>query len=76
MAPSVLSPDFLSGPAPNFQKNDIDFKKTNLPEYDGLHATVLDGVLTKDECDALVKAAESTNNGQLEQTLVNVGNDR
>ena len=74
MAPFTLPSDFLSGPAPNLQKNNIDFKKTDLPEYDGLYATVLDGVLTNEECKFLVKAAEATTDGKWEQAMINVGN--
>ena len=73
-SPYALPAGFLSGPAPNLQKNDIDFKKTELPEYDGLYATVLDGVFTKEECQTLVKAAEARTNGEWEQALINVGN--
>lgn len=76
MASFSLPPDFLSGPAPNLQKNDINWKKTDLPEYDGLYATVLDGVFTKEECDLLVQAAEATTNGKWEQAMVNVGNGK
>ena len=74
MAPSLLPPDFLAGPAPNLQKRNIDFKETDLPEYDGLYATVLDGVFTKEECHSLVKAAEATTEGGWEQAMVNIGN--
>ena len=73
MAPSILPPDFLAGPAPNLLKKKIDFKKTTLPEYDGLYATVLDGAFTKEECHDLVKAAEATTEGKWEQAMVNIG---
>ena len=69
-----LPPDFLSGPALNLQKTNIDWKKTDLPEYDGLYAAVLDGVFTKEECDLLVHAAEATADGKWEQAMVNIGN--
>lgn len=73
MASPILPPDFLLGPAPNLTKNNVDFKKTELPEYHGLYATVLDGCLTKEECDLLVRAAEATAKGVWEPAMVNVG---
>ena len=69
-----LPPDFLTGPAPNLQKRIIDWKKAELPEYDGLYAVVLDGVLSQEECDTFIKAAEATSGGAWEQAMVNVGN--
>ncbi len=76
MASFQLPPDFLTGPAPNLQKQTINFKKTDLPEYDGLYATVLDGVLSREECESLIKSAEATACGEWEQALVNIGNGR
>ena len=69
----TLPPDFLSGPRPNVRKLDVDFKYTELPEYEGRYATVLDNVFTKDECDTLVRAAEAQSDGTWEQAMVNVG---
>lgn len=74
MASYSLPADFLSGPAPGLQKIDIDWKKTDLPEYEGLYATMLDGVFTKEECDQLVRAAEATTDGKWEQAMINIGN--
>lgn len=54
----------------------IDFKTTNLPEYDGLYATVLDNVFTKQSCQALVDMAESTTGGEWEEAMVNIGNGK
>ncbi|KAL8942348.1 MAG: hypothetical protein Q9216_001730 [Gyalolechia sp. 2 TL-2023] len=54
----------------------IDFTKTPLPEYKGLYAVVLDHVLTKAECDDLIRAAEATTGGKWEQAMINVGGGR
>ncbi|KAL8813676.1 MAG: hypothetical protein Q9223_000297 [Gallowayella weberi] len=70
----TLSSDFLSKPAENIAVCKIDFTKTRLPEYKGLYAVVLDNVLTKIECEDLVRAAESRTGGEWEQALINVGN--
>ncbi|KAF1985616.1 oxidoreductase domain-containing protein [Aulographum hederae CBS 113979] len=68
---SALHEDFLSGPPPNITKETIDFSHTNLAEYNGLWAVILDGVLSLDECKTLVKAAESQ--GEWERAMVNIG---
>ena len=54
----------------------IDFKTTNLPEYDGLYATVLDNVFTEQACQALIDMAESTTGGEWEEAMVNIGNGK
>ena len=54
----------------------IDFKRTNLPEYDGLYAVVLDNVFTEQACQALVDMAESTTGGEWEEAMVNIGNGK
>lgn len=72
--PFTLSSDFLSKPAPNIQLQQIDFIKTLLPEYEGLYAVVLDNVLTKPECEDLIRAAEAR--GKWEQAMINVGGGR
>ena len=69
----ALPPGFLSGPAPNLTKSTIDFAKAGLSEFTGLWAVVLDGVLSKTECDHLVAAAEATTDGVWERAMVNVG---
>lgn len=73
---SVLPEDFLSQPSPNIQVNRIDFKKTPLPQYDGLYAVVLDNVLSPQECDQLIAAAEGKTNGKWERAKVNIGGGR
>ena len=72
----TLPHDFLSGPGPKVQKADVDFRYTELPEYEGRYATVLENVLTKDECDTLVRAAEASNNGTWEPAMINMGGGR
>jgi hypothetical protein len=69
----TLPSDFLSGPAPNLTKSKIDFAKAGLPDSDGHWAVVLDGVLSKAECEQLVAAAEATTDGVWERALVNIG---
>ncbi|KAF2246472.1 oxidoreductase domain-containing protein [Trematosphaeria pertusa] len=68
-----LPADFLDGPAPNLTKSVVDFKRERLPEYEGLWAVVLDGVLTEKECEMLVAAAEATADGKWERAMVNIG---
>ncbi|MCJ1464901.1 hypothetical protein MMC07_003516 [Pseudocyphellaria aurata] len=75
-SPYSLPKDFLLGPGPEKVVQKIDFTQTPLPEYDGHYAVVIDNALTKEECDNLVRAAESTNGGEWEQALVNVGGGR
>ncbi len=72
----TLPKDFLSGPGLEKVIHKVDWKKTLLPEYDGLYAVVIDNVLSKEECNDLVRAAESTTNGEWEPALVNIGNGR
>lgn len=38
----------------------VDWKTTPLPEYDGRYAVVLDNVLSRSECDELIKLAEAS----------------
>lgn len=73
MAPFTVPKDFLSGPGPKIEKSDVEFRYTELPEYEGRYATILDKVFTKSECDILVQAAEAQSNGTWEQALINVG---
>ena len=73
MANFTIPHGFLSGPGPKVQKDDVDFRYTELPEYEGRYAVVLDNVLTKHECDTLVQAAEAQSNGTWEQAMINIG---
>lgn len=72
----TLASDFLSAPAPDLIVQRIDFSKTTIPEYAGLYAIILDNALSHEECNALVRAAESHANGKWEQAMVNVGGGR
>ena len=74
MAPFTLPEDFLQGLGPKIEKQNINFKEACLPEYDGLYAVILDNVLSKGECDTLVRATEARTNGLWEQAMVNIGN--
>ena len=66
--------DFLLGPGrPKVLKAIVDFAETDLPEYRGRYATVLDNVFTKAECDILVRAAEAQSDGTWEQATINIG---
>lgn len=38
----------------------LDWKNTCIPEYEGRYAVVLDNVLSRDECDELIRLAESS----------------
>jgi len=74
MAPATLPEGFLSGPAPNLTRTDIDLQKNGIvPHYDNLWATVLDGVLSEEECEVFLAAAESTTDGEWERAMVNIG---
>lgn len=74
MASTYKLPEgFLAGPAPALQRSTIDFAKAGLHEYDGQWAVMLDGVLSEEECNQLVEAAEATTNGTWERAMVNVG---
>lgn len=69
----TLPKNFLQDPAPNVIRSDIDFKKHGLPEHQDAWAVILDGVMTEEECNQLVAAAEATTNGKWERALVNIG---
>ncbi|KAE9963261.1 hypothetical protein BLS_009478 [Venturia inaequalis] len=77
-APAPLPKDFLIGPPADItpQSSKIDFTKTELPEYAGLYATVIDNVFTVPECEELVRLAEATTNGKWERAMVNIGGGR
>lgn len=70
-----LTPDFLSQPA-RITKQPVDWKKTDLPEYDGLYATVLDNCFTAAECKTLVSMAETSSDGVWHEAMINVGGGR
>lgn len=68
---NTLPLDFLAGPAPNAVLKPVNFKNTQITDYDGLYAVVIDGIMTEDECKQLVVAAERR--GEWERALINVG---
>ena len=67
--------DFLLQPT-EITKVVVDFKTTDLPEYKGLYATVLDNVFTEQACHTLINMAESTTHGEWEEAMVNIGNGK
>jgi hypothetical protein len=69
----TLPEGFLSGPAPNLKRFNVNFTKAGMPIYKDKWAVVLDGVLSEEECDELVVAAEATTNGTWERAMVNIG---
>ncbi|KAF2664174.1 oxidoreductase domain-containing protein [Microthyrium microscopicum] len=69
----TLPDDYLSGPAPNPTATPIDFKKGGLPQYANCYAVSLDGILTVEECNQLLMAAESHNEGTWDRALINTG---
>jgi hypothetical protein len=70
--PDTLPQDFLRGPAPKPSLRKIDFTKTPLGRnYDGLYAVMVDGIMSPDECNQLVAAAEK--HAKWEQAMINVG---
>ncbi|PSN67210.1 oxidoreductase domain-containing protein [Corynespora cassiicola Philippines] len=71
--PLELPEGFLDGPAPDLHKSYINFLDEGLPEYNGLWAAVLDGVMSEEECKMLVAAAEATTHGTWERAMINIG---
>ncbi|KAF2017770.1 oxidoreductase domain-containing protein [Aaosphaeria arxii CBS 175.79] len=71
-----LPEGFLSGPAPELTRTDVDWVKGGLPEYQRHWAVVLDGVLTEEECDQMVAAAEAKTDSKWERAMVNIGGGR
>ncbi|KAG8530721.1 uncharacterized protein KY384_004078 [Bacidia gigantensis] len=67
---------FLTRPGPQVKKEIINFKDTEVPEYEDFYACVLDDVLSADECFNLVRAAKAQMNEQWEEAGVNVGYGR
>jgi hypothetical protein len=75
---SQLSKHFLVGPAegvtPKITK--IDFAQTDLKEYEGMYATVIDNILTPFECRELVRMAEAQSGSNWERAMINIGGGR
>ena len=73
---TVVPEDFLSTPAPNIIVSRIDFTQTYLPEYEGRYAVILDNVLSPEECQTLVHAAERSTLDGWERAMINIGGGR
>jgi hypothetical protein len=74
---SILPADFLDSPAQNIKVSRIDFSETPLKEYRDLYAVILDNVMTPEECDTFLRAAEATApETGWERAMVNVGGGR
>lgn len=59
--PVNIPPSFLKDPLPHpISVAHVDFPNGNLPEYEGLYAVVLDGVLTSSECNELLGRCEQS----------------
>jgi hypothetical protein len=54
-------------------KSKVDFRKAGILENEDAWAVVLDGVLSEDECNTLLQAAEATTNGKWERAMINIG---
>ena len=79
---STFSPtaDFLASPGPEIKVTRVDFDKTDIGEFRGAYAVILDNVLTPAECGQLLNLAESSSGGESgkgnwERAMVNVGNN-
>jgi len=68
--------DFLTGPPPNPTITPVDFANSLLPQYSSLYATVLDGILSPEECRTFVSLAEASTSNVWERALINVGGGR
>lgn len=69
-SPYELPHDFLSNQGPEIKKQTINFRKTDLPEYEGYYACILDGVLSADECANLIRAAKAQANEEWRQATI------
>lgn len=59
--PVDIPPSFLKHPPPHpITVAHVDFPHGNIPEYKGLYAVVLDGVLTSSECKELLDLCEES----------------
>ena len=70
---SALPPDFLSNPNTDIKKHIIDFGKTELSEYAGYYACILDNVFSAERCANVIRAAKVQTDGEWHQATVNVG---
>ena len=70
---STLDAEFLTSSAPCLTTSRVDFTSANLTEYKGLYAIIIDGVLSPNECDALIDLAESSSQKGWERAMINIG---
>ncbi|KAI9805827.1 MAG: hypothetical protein M1825_000441 [Sarcosagium campestre] len=64
------------GPAPGEIKvSKLDFAKAGMSRYENLYAVVLDGVLSREECNAFISGAENLTNGEWQMATVNLRGD-
>lgn len=75
-ASPVFRANFLSTPAANIKVGLIDFAQTDIPEYTGLYAVVLDNVLSPEECAQLIHGAEASTSTGWERAKINAGGGR
>lgn len=70
----VLPDDFLATPALDLQVARINFAKAGLPAYQGCYAVIIDNVLSPEECQMLIHAAEAAAPQQSwERAMINIG---
>lgn len=74
----LLPADFLASPASNITVSRVDFTSAGLKEYEGLYAVILDNVLSPEECETLVLAAEMSSQHPegWERAMINIGGGR
>lgn len=61
-------------PPQNYSVTPIDFEALGFPEYKDHFAVLIENLFTTEECQALLKGAESSASQGWEQAMVNVGN--
>ncbi|KAI4088516.1 MAG: hypothetical protein LQ344_006030 [Seirophora lacunosa] len=71
--PYQLPQNFLSHPAPEVEKQIVDFKASDLPEYHGYYACILDHVFSAEECADMIRAAKAQTDGEWQQATINSG---
>ncbi|KAL8986753.1 MAG: hypothetical protein Q9177_003981 [Variospora cf. flavescens] len=71
--PYQLAPDFLSTPSPEVEKQVINFKASDLPEYEGSYACILDNLFSAEECADMIRAVKAQTNGEWQQATINSG---
>jgi len=75
MATADVSEGFLEAPAKDIRVRRVDFRNTDVPQYHGLYAVILDDVLSVEECKTLIRAAEASTNKGWERAMINIGGE-